>query len=103
MDLVPGAACTSVLLMFPSSLSMSEAVVDIGVVDLEPVKSDNSSCRHRELVYSNLYQRPRGEGLKQIMTSDRTKHIFTTRNNNNTVPVLTGCLCSWNTKLNTNV
>lgn len=42
--LVPGAACTSALLLFPSSLSTSEAVVDIGVADLEPVKSDNSSC-----------------------------------------------------------
>lgn len=44
MDLVPGAACTSVLLLFLSSLSMSDAVVDIGVADFEPVKSDNSSC-----------------------------------------------------------
>lgn len=47
IDLVPGAACTSVLLLFPSSLSMSEAVVDIGVADFEPVKSDNSSCREK--------------------------------------------------------
>lgn len=44
MDLVPGAACTSALLLFLSSLSMSDAVVDIGVADFEPVKSDNSSC-----------------------------------------------------------
>lgn len=48
IDLVPGAACTSVLLLFPSSLSMSEAVVDIGVADFEPVKSDNSSCRKKK-------------------------------------------------------
>lgn len=47
IDLVPGAACTSVLLLFLSSLSMSEAVVDIGVADFEPVKSDNSSCRKK--------------------------------------------------------
>lgn len=58
MDLVPGAACTSALLLFPSSLSMSEAVVDIGVTDLEPVKSDNSSCGYRGLVYGNIYQIP---------------------------------------------
>lgn len=43
MDLVPGAACTSALLLLPSSLSTSEAVVDMGVADLEPVKSDSSS------------------------------------------------------------
>lgn len=48
IDLVPGAACTSLLLLFPSSLSMSEAVVDIGVADFEPVKSDNSSCRKKK-------------------------------------------------------
>lgn len=47
MVLVPGAAWTSVLLLFPSSLSMSEAVVDIGVADLEPVKSDSSSCNKK--------------------------------------------------------
>lgn len=47
MDLVPGAACTSVLLLFLSSLSMSDAVVDMGVADFEPVKSDNSSCDKR--------------------------------------------------------
>lgn len=51
IDLVPGAACTSVLLLFPSSLSMSEAVVDIGVADFEPVKSDNSSCREKYTFY----------------------------------------------------
>lgn len=56
MDLVPGAACTSVLLLFPSSLSMSDAVVDIGVADLEPVKSDNSSCKRRGLLYGNIYR-----------------------------------------------
>lgn len=54
MDLVPGAACTSVLLLFPSSFSMSEAVVDIGVTDLEPVKSDSSSCNNRELIHGNV-------------------------------------------------
>lgn len=54
MDLVPGAACTSVLLLFPSSLPVSEAVVDIGVVDLDPVKSDSSSCNEQGLTYSKL-------------------------------------------------
>lgn len=49
MDLVPGAACTSVLLLVPSSFSTSEAVVDIGVADLEPVKSDSSSCKGKDL------------------------------------------------------
>ncbi len=58
MDLVPGAACTSVLLLFPSSLSMSEAVVDIGVADLEPVKSDSSSCNEKEIIYGNIYRHP---------------------------------------------
>lgn len=55
MDLVPGAACTSVLLLLPSSLSMSEAVVDIGVADLEPVMSDSSSCSgwEKRLIQSN--------------------------------------------------
>lgn len=53
MLLVPGAACTSVLLLFPSSLSMSEAVVDIGVADLEPVKSDSSSCNEQWFIYNN--------------------------------------------------
>lgn len=56
MDLVPGAACTSVLLLFPSSLSMSEAVVDMGVADLEPVKSDSSSCNEKGLTSSNIYR-----------------------------------------------
>lgn len=53
MDLVPGAACTSMLLLFASSFSMSEAVVDIGVADLEPVKSDSSSCNNRGLIHGN--------------------------------------------------
>lgn len=52
MDLVPGAACTSVLLLFPSSLSMSEAVVDIGVADFEPVRSDSSSCDRKVRIYA---------------------------------------------------
>lgn len=51
MDLVPGPACTSVLLLFPSSLSMSEAVVDIGVAGFEPVKSDNSSCKKKLSIF----------------------------------------------------
>lgn len=56
MDLVPGAACTSVLLLFPSSLPMSEAVVDIGVADLEAVKSDSSSCNEKGIIYGNIYR-----------------------------------------------
>ena len=56
IDLVPGAACTSALLLFPFSLSMSEAVVDIGVADLEPVKSDSSSWKHGGRVYGNIYR-----------------------------------------------
>lgn len=56
MDLVPGAACTSVLLLFPSSRSISEAVVDIGVADFEPVKSDSSSCKDRGLDYRNTWR-----------------------------------------------
>lgn len=53
MDLVPGAVCTSALLLFPSSLSRSEAVVDIGVADLEPVKSDSSSWNEKRDFYSD--------------------------------------------------
>lgn len=45
MDLVPGAACTSVLLLFQSSCSMSDTVAD-----LEPLKSDSSSCKDNRLV-----------------------------------------------------
>lgn len=56
MDLVPGPTWTSVLLLFLSSLSVSEAVVDIGVADLEPVKSDNSSCNETFQISQKIYE-----------------------------------------------
>lgn len=64
MDLVPGAACTSVLLLFPSSLSMSEVVVDIGVADFEPVKSDSSSCNEKDLNNRNITDSHSKTGVK---------------------------------------
>lgn len=61
MDLVPGPACTSVLLLFPSSLTMSEAVVDIGVADFEPGKSDNSSCEKKRSIFTGKYTKNGGQ------------------------------------------
>lgn len=61
MDLVPGPACTSVLLLFLSSLSMSEAAVDIGVAGFEPVKSDNSSCEKKKSIFTGKYTKNAGQ------------------------------------------
>lgn len=79
MDLVPGAACTSVLLLFPSSFSMSEAVVDIGVADLEPVKSDNSSCKVYGFSLWQLEHKKLFTGKGQDQTNEskqRSKNIL---------------------------
>lgn len=94
MDLVPGAACTSVLLLFPSPFSMSEAV-DI-VTDLEPARSDSSSCNETNLKYSNItdiYSKT-GDTIKYCKNDKdhmwATKITTAKQQHNNTVDDLTG-------------